>query len=113
MKNKQGIGLVVAVVALGASAVIYMSGGGAGETIVPDSIELVCVKTGQVFHVKRRDISMLPGVNPETGTQTLLPCYRRDDVLYVNERFAGDLTGFLESENNYVDPQTLAVKPKE
>lgn len=109
MTVKQGLVGTGAVVVLVASGFLILGRGGAAVAI-PDVMDLVCVKTGKTFHIKRNQINMIPAKNPDTGTRTLLPYEKRDTGLFIKERYTGALTGDLLSENQYVDIETFAIK---
>ncbi len=76
---------------------------------ISNTVPLVCVATGETYRMTREELIAIPMKNPHTGERTLLPCHKRDGVLYVNSRYAPALAE-LEGKNRYVDPQTLAVR---
>lgn len=71
--------------------------------------QMVCVKTGRRFEMKRKDIRMLPAKNPETSEFTLLPCEERDGKWFIVSRYQAQLGG-MSDVNQIVDPQTYEVK---
>lgn len=79
--------------------------------VLPPSTTFICVETGEHFTISRDDMSsFLPARNPKTDKATLVPVETEDGQEYINRRFA-HLLKKLEEVNQYVDPQTLAVKP--
>jgi hypothetical protein len=76
---------------------------------ISNSVLLVCVSTGETFNITRKELVYIPMKNPRTGEATLLPCHKRNGVLYINQRY-GPVLGDLGARNRYVDPETLAVR---
>lgn len=75
-----------------------------------DDVNFVCAATGKTFRLDRREVSRIPARNPQTGENTLFPCYQSEGLWYVSPRHAGGLQE-LGEKNRYVDPETLAVRP--
>jgi len=101
--------LILAGVILLAAIVIFFvfpSGGGAELT---DTINFVCVATGELYELDRGEIGGLPAVNPDTGQATLLPYAEKDGRRFITRRKARFLAQ-LADVNKYVDPETLEVR---
>jgi len=77
---------------------------------VANSVKMVCVSSGKVFHLDREDINMYPMQNPKTGEYTLMPVEERNGRDYVPQRYKETVTSVLKDVNKYVDPSTLALK---
>ena len=95
---------VVLVIAIG--LFVFQSRGGAGLT---DTINFVCVATGELYELDRGEIGGLPAVNPDTGQATLLPYAEKDGRRFITRRKARFL-GQLADVNKYVDTKTLEVR---
>lgn len=78
---------------------------------LPSNFNFVCVETGEMFNIAKRDLRSLPARNPKTEEYTLLPVREHDDgQLYVGERYRPSVANDLKDVNNFVDPKTLKVK---
>ncbi len=102
--------LVVALVLLVAAVGVYWTFG-RSRAPLSDSVNFVCVETGEKFAIARDKIpNVLPAKNPKTHRTTLLPTVDRDGKLFANPRHADALREpELAKVNKYVDPQTLEV----
>jgi hypothetical protein len=105
--NKQAKTLL-AVVFLLAAAVI-LAGYFRQTAGLPNSVNFVCVATGQKFSIDRTKLVEIPAKNPKTGEMTLLPCVMDNGALFVSSRYRGSLEA-LGEKNHYVDVETLAVR---
>ncbi len=81
---------------------------GREKPVLPDRINFVCVETGKRFSIPR-DKAVVPGVNPDTGKATLVPCYERAGQLYADGHYRGTINSLAEV-NRYVDPKTLQIR---
>lgn len=95
---------VVLVIAIG--LFLFQARGGAELT---DTINFVCVATGELYELDRGEIGGLPAVNPDTGQATLLPYAEKDGRRFITRRKARFLKQ-LADVNKYVDPKTLEVR---
>ena len=95
---------VVLVIAIG--LFLFQARGGAELT---DTINFVCVATGELYELDRGEIGGLPAVNPDTGQATLLPYAEKDGRRFITRRKARFLAQ-LADVNKYVDPKTLEVR---
>ena len=112
MSSKQ-IKIIVAIVVLAVAGILAYRSMNNGPDL-PTSSGFVCVETGEVFEMALDDVAIIPGLNPNTGRRTLLPCSRGEDGRYhVSEYYRGSLTGSLNDVNKYVDVQSLEVKTKD
>lgn len=74
------------------------------------SLKFVCVATGKQYTFRRSAApAALPGTNPDTNENTLLPCSERDGKLYISGSYSRLLHDRLAEVNRYVDPDTLEV----
>ena len=76
---------------------------------ISKDVNFVCVETGKTYSLTREQAALLPAENPQTHERTLLPCVKRDGVLYVSARYRDSLLQ-LGERNKYVDTETLAVR---
>jgi hypothetical protein len=81
-----------------------------GDDARDPRIEFVCVETGDVFTVRRSDVSRIPRENPSTGRRTLLPLIEEGETKMVAARWSRSLYEELSDVNEYVDPRTLEVR---
>lgn len=110
MKPPQ-IKVILAVVLLAVAVGVYLRFGRRPAPLA-DRVEFVCIATGKVYALRRNDIpAILPAVNPDTGTATLLPLSELDGRLTVHPHYARPLLSDpeLAKVNRYVDPQTFEV----
>jgi hypothetical protein len=77
---------------------------------ISNDVWLACAATGETFHLSRERVPVIPGRNPRTGQDTLLPCYFRNGQGFIMQRYRGELAR-LGEQNTHVDPETLAVRP--
>lgn len=83
---------------------------GGSDLPIADSIAMVCVASGEIYNLDREDVNMFPMTNPKTGERTLVPVRDEDGRKVVPNRFRGLVTDRLKDQNQYVDPDTLALK---
>ena len=95
---------VILLIAIG--LFLFQARGGAELT---DTINFVCVATGELYELDRGEIGGLPAVNPDTGQATLLPYAEKDGRRFITRRKARFLKQ-LADVNKYVDPKTLEVR---
>ncbi len=77
-----------------------------------NSLQLVCVETGEVFSISRSEMpSVIPAENEKTGRRTLLPVREEEGKLYAYDRYVGAILDNPELAplNKYIDPQTYEV----
>lgn len=107
LTSRSGKILLASVLLLGAGALAYWN---LKQQPISQNVNFVCVATGQLFALDRKDVVALPARNPKTGEDTLLPCVRdADGVLRVSGRYGAALQQ-LGAKNRYVDPETLVVR---
>lgn len=107
------IKIVAAVVILAvAGAVIYFRG--RGSTALPDKLTFVCVETGKLYYLDRGPSRVPPVTNPDTGRDTLMPCFKDEDGSYYIRRRSSEPLGALIAANlnHCVDPKSLRVDVK-
>ena len=110
LKPWQIVLIVVALAVLGGSVAWTVFGG--KKVDLADSMMLVDVTNGDLY---RLDITgtrgiMIPGRNPETNEETLLPVYKNDAGQWtLMRRYSGEL-GRITGESSVVDAATLEVK---
>jgi len=95
---------VVLVIAIG--LFLFQARGGAELT---NTINFVCVATGELYKLDRGEIGGLPAVNPDTGQATLLPYAEKDGRRFITRRKARFVEQ-LADVNKYVDTKTLEVR---
>lgn len=100
---------LLAVVFLVAAAVILIGYVRRQSGPLANSVEFVCVQTGQTFSLARDKIIQVPAKNPKTGELTLLPCHEENGVKYILSRYRGELED-LGDKNRVVDGETLAIR---
>ena len=95
-----------------AGAVTYrFSSGLWNPTGLPSKLTYVCVATGEFFTLDRSSVPYVPGRNPKTGTETLVPVVKRDGHWFVTEHHRPDISYLDKSKaNKYVDPSSLEVR---
>lgn len=101
-KYALGVGALVAAV------VIFWRQAGDPD-VIPNTIPMVCVATGEHFTLSRGDVKTVPWTNPRTGEATLVPCVTKDGKTLAMSRYRDVVAGFGE-KNKFVDPKTLEVK---
>lgn len=78
---------------------------------LPSSYRFVCVATGEFFDLSAQEAGMIPARNPKTGKYTLVVCARAEDgAWHVIDDNRGIVEDQLQSENKWVDPQTLVIR---
>jgi hypothetical protein len=102
--------ILVVVLLLAAGGVYWFWG--RPEPVLPNRVTFVDVATGEIINFSRADMpNILPGTNPNTETETLLPVEERDGVYFVIGRY-GMLVRDpkqLGQVNKYIDPRTFQV----
>lgn len=79
-------------------------------SVVSDSIQLICVTTGERFTMSRQAVTQVPMLHPKTNEPTLLPISANvKGEFVVHDHYRGLVEEFGE-KNKFVDPQTLVVK---
>jgi len=107
----------VVVLLLVAGAVYWFFGRGSmGGGPLPGQLTYLCVQTGEKFHYDRSDDNapkILPGKNPKTGQNTLVPIYDDNGTFRITKRRLDALKKSFGDQfaevNKYVDPDTLEV----
>jgi hypothetical protein len=109
-KRSGDIAKIVAVCVLLAAAVGVTWWNFGGESVQPDSFTYVCAKTGKLYSIPRSSApKILPGENPVTHENTLIPVVREQDGnYYVSERKI-DAARQLGDANRFVDLKTRRV----
>jgi hypothetical protein len=105
--KQQGKLILAGVILLIAIGLFLFKARGGAE--LPDTINFVCVATGELYKLDRGKIGGLPAVNPDTGQATLLPYAEKDGRRFITRRKARFLEQ-LADVNKYVDPKTLEVR---
>jgi hypothetical protein len=106
------IAKVSAAVVVMVGAIGYFAYQNRGEPTRVGKRQFVCVETGKFYWFSRDDAPrILPGTNPDTKKQTLMPVsVGEDGKLYVRERSASAMRRELAELNKFVDPETLLIK---
>ncbi len=108
LTSRSGKILLAIVLFVGAGVLAYRN---LNQRPISRKVNFVCVATGRMFSLDRKDVVTLPAQNPKTGEATLLPCVKdADGVVRVSGRYAGALQE-LGAKNRYVDAETLVVRP--
>ncbi len=108
LTSRSGKVLLASVLLLGAGVLAYWN---LSRQPISSRVNFVCVATGQVFALDRKEIVVYPVRNPKTGEDTLLPCVKdADGVVRVSARY-GALLREMGAKNRYVDPETFVVRP--
>lgn len=104
------IKISVVVVLLAAAGGLYFSRSG-GKPAMPDTLTYVCVETGKIYNLDRGVARVTPATNPDTGRDTLMPCYRGEDGNYYVRKRSSESLGALTAANlnHHVDPKSLRV----
>ena len=105
------LGLGIGLLALAVVLLAWLGPWSSGPAL-PKNKPYVCVATGEVFRFSGRDIpGYLPGKNPKTGENTLLPVEEKDGgKLVVISRYRDAFADpDLVRLNRYVDPKTLEI----
>lgn len=109
------LGKIAAVVVLLAAAggVYWFNGRSQGP--ISGDLTMVCVETGEVFHMSRGKTRVEPVANPKTGRNTLIGCTVESGKIRVSPRARPLLENMLKDINKVVNVNTLEVdtsKPK-
>lgn len=112
IKPWQIVVMVLAIVAVGASA--YFTFSGTSEVKFADEILMVDVNTGDLFAfpVGRRKVVIAPETNPETGTRSLLSVYKdeRGRWLVDGRELGAHLSNIPGDHNAIVDRRSGEVR---
>lgn len=101
--------IALAVLALAVTAVIAVRQL-TQPSAVTNSIQLICVTTGERFTMSREAVTQVPMLHPKTNEPTLLPISANaNGEFVVHDHYRGLVEEFGE-RNKFVDPQTLVVK---
>lgn len=106
-ENKGKIGLVV-VLLLVAGAVYWFTA--PSRPKLSNTILYVDVSTGKLYDLPRGTTRVPPVANPDTGTATMLPCYRDESGQVFVSRHMRTVLKDLGELNQFVDSETLQVK---
>lgn len=102
--------LIAAIVLLVVAAGIFWFYG-RQPSVLPSQYNFVCVETGESYVISKRDMKVIPAINPDTGKRTLLPVTEGEDGrIYISERYRLAIVDRLREENYWVDPRTFEVK---